>query len=125
MLARYRLGKKNTGQVAVCSHALAARLEPHSIDLFQLHGWVARGTEELDWLETLNALRTEGKVDQIGVSIRDYRPEEGVALSHLGLGTSIQVVFNMFEQRPAATLFPAGATTGTTFIARVPFDSAP
>jgi aryl-alcohol dehydrogenase-like predicted oxidoreductase len=99
------------------------RLGVERIDLFQLHGWLASGTEELDWLETLNALRTEGKVDQIGVSIRDYRPEEGVALAQLGLSASIQVVFNMFEQRPAATLFPAGAATRTAFIARVPFDS--
>jgi aryl-alcohol dehydrogenase-like predicted oxidoreductase len=36
---------------------------------------------------------------------------------------SIQVVFNLFEQRPAAALFPAGAKTDTPFIARVPFDS--
>jgi aryl-alcohol dehydrogenase-like predicted oxidoreductase len=33
------------------------------------------------------------------------------------------VVFNMFEQRPAVALFPAGAASSTAFIARVPFDS--
>jgi len=37
--------------------------------------------------------------------------------------SSIQVVFNMFEQRPADRLFPAGEETGTAFIARVPLDS--
>ena len=36
---------------------------------------------------------------------------------------SIQVVFNIFEQRPALDLFPAGAQSGTGFIGRVPFDS--
>src|SRR5258708_19596863 len=35
----------------------------------------------------------------------------------------MQVIFNMFEQRPAASLFHAGESTGTAFIARVPFDS--
>jgi aryl-alcohol dehydrogenase-like predicted oxidoreductase len=41
----------------------------------------------------------------------------------LGIVDSIQVVFNMFEQRPTQELFPAGAQSGTAFIARVPFDS--
>ena len=41
----------------------------------------------------------------------------------LGLTDSIQVVFNLFEQRPADRLFPAGTATNTAYIARVPFDS--
>jgi aryl-alcohol dehydrogenase-like predicted oxidoreductase len=99
------------------------RLRVERIDLFQLHGWVASGVQALDWLETLNELRIEGKIEYAGVSIRDYRPDEGVDLAALGLVSSIQVVFNLFEQRPAANLFPAGADTDIAFIARVPFDS--
>jgi aryl-alcohol dehydrogenase-like predicted oxidoreductase len=99
------------------------RLQVERLDLFQLHGWMADGIRALDWLETLNELRVEGKIEHIGVSIRDYRPAEGVDLARLGLAASEQVVFNLFEQRPAETLFPAGATTDTAFIARVPFDS--
>jgi aryl-alcohol dehydrogenase-like predicted oxidoreductase len=100
------------------------RLGVERIDLFQLHGWFAGGIGALDWLETLNELRIEGKIDKIGVSIRDYRPDEGVDLAALGLVDSIQVVFNIFEQRPAQNLFPAGGRRqSTAFIARVPFDS--
>jgi aryl-alcohol dehydrogenase-like predicted oxidoreductase len=99
------------------------RLGVERIDLLQLHGWFADGVRHLDWLETLNELRLAGKVDRIGVSIRDYRPDEGVELARLGLVDSIQVVFNLFEQRPAADLFAAGAGSGTAFIARVPLDS--
>lgn len=99
------------------------RLGVDRIDVLQLHGWFANGVHNLDWLETLNALRIEGKIDKIGVSIRDYRPNEGVGLAGLGIVDSIQVVFNMFEQRPTHELFPAGAQSGTAFIARVPFDS--
>ncbi len=98
------------------------RLQVDRIDLFQLHSWMASGLCELDWLETLNALRIEGKIDQIGVSIRDYRPQDGVDLARLGLVASLQVVLNLFEQRPAADLFKAGAGT-QGFIARVPLDS--
>ena len=93
------------------------------LDLLQLHGWFADGIRNLDWLETLNALRLEGKIDKIGVSIRDYRPDEGVELASLGLVDSIQVIFNLFEQRPVQDLFPAGASTNTAFIVRVAFDS--
>lgn len=99
------------------------RLSVERIDLLQLHCWVADGVQALDWLETLNELRLAGKIDHIGVSIRDYRPDEGIGLAALGLVDSIQVVFNLFEQRPAHELFPAGAATDTAFIARVPFDS--
>jgi aryl-alcohol dehydrogenase-like predicted oxidoreductase len=99
------------------------RLGVDRLDLLQLHGWFRDGVRSLDWLETLNALRQEGKVDRIGVSIRDYRPDEGVDLARFGLVDSLQVVFNIFEQRPAQELFPAGASTGPAFIARVPFDS--
>lgn len=99
------------------------RLGVDRIDLFQLHGWFPQGTTQLDWLEVLLALRQEGKIDRIGVSIRDYRPEDGVDLARFGLVDSLQVVFNMFEQRPRQQLFPAGREGGAGFIARVPFDS--
>jgi aryl-alcohol dehydrogenase-like predicted oxidoreductase len=104
-------------------HGSLRRLGVERLDLFQLHCWVPRGTQELDWLETLNALRLQGKIDQIGVSIRDYRASEGVDLARLGLVASQQVIFNLFEQTPAHALFPAGAATGQAFIARVPLDS--
>jgi aryl-alcohol dehydrogenase-like predicted oxidoreductase len=99
------------------------RLGVERIDLLQLHCWVGDGISALDWLETLNELRVEGKIEHVGVSIRDYRPTEGVDIAALGLVASQQVVFNLFEQRPARALFPAGAASETAFIARVPFDS--
>jgi aryl-alcohol dehydrogenase-like predicted oxidoreductase len=99
------------------------RLGVEQLDLFQLHAWMASGVHQLDWLETLNELRLEGKIDQIGVSIRDFRPNDGVGLAALGLVASQQVIFNMFEQTPLDELFPAGSASGTAFIARVPLDS--
>ena len=100
-----------------------SRLGVEQLDLLQLHCWVPDGIGNLDWLETLNELRVEGKIDQIGVSIRDYRPNEGVDLAHLGLVASQQVIFNLFEQRPVQHLFPAAGSTETAILARVPFDS--
>jgi aryl-alcohol dehydrogenase-like predicted oxidoreductase len=103
--------------------AALERLGVERLDLLQLHCWLADGIRELDWLETLNALRVEGKIDKVGVSIRDYRPEEGIDVARLGLVDSIQVIFNMFEQRPVEALFPAGASSRTAFIDRVALDS--
>jgi aryl-alcohol dehydrogenase-like predicted oxidoreductase len=99
------------------------RLGVERIDLFQLHSFMPSGLVELDWLETLLKLRREGKIDRIGVSLRDNRPDEGIDLAQAGLVDSQQVIFNMFEQRPRLGLFPAGKDTGTAFIARVPLDS--
>jgi aryl-alcohol dehydrogenase-like predicted oxidoreductase len=99
------------------------RLGVERIDLFQLHSFTQDAVVQLDWLETLLTLRREGKIDQIGVSLRDFRPDEGIDLARFGLVDAVQVIFNMFEQRPAAELFPAGESTNTAFIARVPLDS--
>jgi aryl-alcohol dehydrogenase-like predicted oxidoreductase len=100
------------------------RLGVECIDLFQLHSFMPSGLFELDWLETLMKLRGEGKIDRIGVSLRDNRPDEGIALADAGLVDSQQVIFNMFEQRPRLRLFPAGLRSNTAFIARVPLDSS-
>lgn len=99
------------------------RLGVERIDLYQLHSWGPWGHRELDWLETLNDLRAEGKIDQVGISLRDNQPDEGVIAAHLGLVASQQVIFNLFEQPPRARLFPAAEASGTAIIARVPLDS--
>jgi aryl-alcohol dehydrogenase-like predicted oxidoreductase len=98
------------------------RLGVDCIDLYQLHCWMPSGTRTLDWLETLNDLRIEGKIDHVGVSLRDYRAAEGADLARLGLVASQQVIVNLFEQSAVTDLFPAG-NDDTAFIARVPLDS--
>jgi aryl-alcohol dehydrogenase-like predicted oxidoreductase len=98
------------------------RLGVEAIDLYQLHGWFPKGLEQTEWLEALRQLKREGKIREFGVSIRDYRPEDGIALARSGLAASQQVVYNLFEQRPADELFPACMDSGTAVLARVPFD---
>lgn len=106
-----------------CVEASLKRLGVDRIDLFQLHSWTPDGVRALDWLEALNGLRQQGKIDKIGVSLRDMRPQEGIDLASFGLVQSIQVIFNLFEQRPLPLLIPACEQTGTACIARVPLDS--
>lgn len=48
----------------------------------------------------------------------------GIHLANLRLVTSIQVIFNMFEQRPATEgLFDSCSNNNVAAIARVPLDS--
>lgn len=98
------------------------RLGVETIDLYQLHGWFPSGVEDTEWYETLSGLKREGKIREIGVSIRDYKPHEGIGIARAGLTASEQVVFNLFEQRPAADLLPVCRQHGVGVIARVPFD---
>ena len=99
------------------------RLGVERLDLYQLHCWAPDGLRNREWLETLSKLRDQGKIDKIGVSIRDYRPEDGVELAGSGLIDSIQVIYNIFEQEPEKALFPAAAHGNTAIIARVALDS--
>lgn len=99
------------------------RLDVERIDLMQLHCWMPSGMRDRTWLETLRELHTEGKIDKIGVSLRDYRADEGVGLAEAGLVDSIQVIYNIFEQRPDVELFAAAAASRTAVVVRVALDS--
>ena len=99
------------------------RLNVDCLDLFQLHCWAPDGMRNLDWFELLSKFQEQGKISKIGVSIRDYRPEDGVELAESGLVDSIQVIYNLFEQEPNKQLFAAAFKTDTAVIARVVLDS--
>ncbi len=99
------------------------RLDRDHIDLLQLHLWIEDGTRNFDWLEGAAKALIDGKIRAIGVSLPDIQPETGVALAKTGLVSSIQVLFNIFEQAPRDALFPAGKHIQTAFIGRVPLDS--
>ena len=99
------------------------RLAVDRLDLLQLHCWMPGGMIDRGWLDTLHTLRDEGKIDRIGVSLRDYRADEGVAIAESGLVDSIQVIYNIFEQSPETELLHAAAASQTAIIARVVLDS--
>lgn len=99
------------------------RLGVERIDLFQLHCWAPDGLRNTEWLEVLHGFQSEGKIDKIGVSIRDYRPEDGIQLARAGLVDAIQVIYNIFEQEPDKDLLSAASSSGIAIIARVVLDS--
>jgi len=116
-------GRFPKGYIRKSTEESLKRLNIECIDLMQLHTWLPKGAVQLDWLEELLELKLEGKIDRIGVSLRDLSPHEGVEVAHLGLVDSIQVVLNLFEQEPERALLPATEVSDTGVIARVPLDS--
>ncbi|SDQ04822.1 aldo/keto reductase [Quadrisphaera sp. DSM 44207] len=91
-------------------------------DVLQLHvwsdDWVGRGY----WLETVDALKEEGKIGAFGVSINDHQPENGLELVRSGVVDTVQVIYNVFHQQPEEQLLPACAEHGVGVIVRVALD---
>ncbi|RKS67895.1 aryl-alcohol dehydrogenase-like predicted oxidoreductase [Motilibacter peucedani] len=93
-----------------------------AFDVVQFHvwsdDWVGRG----DWLETVEALKREGKMRFFGVSINDYQPENALELIRSGVVDTVQVIYNIWHQQPAEQLLPACEEHGVGVIVRVALD---
>jgi aryl-alcohol dehydrogenase-like predicted oxidoreductase len=93
-----------------------------TIDVQQFHVWHDDWLGQGDWLETVEALKQEGKIRFFGVSINDHEPETALALVRSGHVDTVQVIYNVFDQSPDDELFPAVREHGVGVLARVPFD---
>ncbi len=92
-----------------------------TLDLVQLHCLPTDVYYTPDVFAWLDELRSEGAVAHYGASIA--RIEEGLkAIEYPGIAT-IQVIFNIFRQRPAERLLPAAHASDVGIIARIPLAS--
>jgi aryl-alcohol dehydrogenase-like predicted oxidoreductase len=97
------------------------RLGVDTLDLIQLHCPPTDVFYRPEIFETLQKLQDSGKIRHFGVSIE--RVEEGLkAMEYQGM-SSIQVIYNMFRQRPSELLFPLAKEKGVGIICRVPLAS--
>lgn len=92
------------------------------LDLLQLHTWTAAWNNDPQPLLDLQKLRAEGKIRWIGISTPEQDQSCVVDLMRAGLVDTIQVIYNIFEQQPAAQILPVAAETGTGVIVRCVFD---
>jgi aryl-alcohol dehydrogenase-like predicted oxidoreductase len=92
------------------------------VDLLQLHTWEDDWTGRGDWLETVDALKQEGKIRFFGVSVKDHQPENVLTVLRTGAVDVVQVIYNIFEQAPADALLPACEEQGVGVIGRVALD---
>lgn len=103
------------------TRASLERLGMDALDLTQLH---CVPTDELrrgrvfDWLRTL---RSEGLIKRWGASVESV--EEGFICLEQDDCASLQVIFNIFRQKPARELIPAARERGVGIIVRLPFAS--
>ncbi|MFP5394423.1 MAG: aldo/keto reductase, partial [Gammaproteobacteria bacterium] len=97
------------------------RLGVDQLDLTQLHcipTEVMRRGEVFEWLREL---RQEGLIRRFGASVESV--EEGlICLEQEGL-TSLQVIFNIFRQKPLEELLPRALDKGVGIIVRLPLAS--
>lgn len=91
-------------------------------DVLQFHVWNDEWVGRGDWLETVDALKQEGKIRLFGVSINDHQPDNAVRLVRSGTVDTVQVIYNIFDQTPAENLFPACTEHGVGVIVRVALD---
>jgi aryl-alcohol dehydrogenase-like predicted oxidoreductase len=91
------------------------RLRTDRLDLFQLHSPPLDIVEPGEWIETLDALKREGKIRYYGVSC-DAAEATFAALRHTGL-SSIQVPINLLE-RAALPALPTALAKGIGVIIR-------
>jgi aryl-alcohol dehydrogenase-like predicted oxidoreductase len=97
------------------------RLRVGAIELLQLHCIpisVLLAGEVFDWLRRAQA---DGIIRHFGASVETV--EEGMlCLGQQGL-LSLQVIFNLFRQKPTAELFPRAREAGVGIIVRLPLAS--
>ncbi|QNP75205.1 aldo/keto reductase [Streptomyces roseirectus] len=92
------------------------------VDILQLHTWEDEWTGRGDLLETVAALKEEGKIRFFGISVKDHQPDNVLAVLRTGVLDTVQVIYNVFEQAPADALLPACEEHGVGVIVRVALD---
>ena len=91
-------------------------------DVLQFHVWSDEWVGRGDWLETVADLKEQGRIRLFGVSINDHQPDNALALVRSGVVDTVQVIYNVFDQAPAESLFPACQEYGVGVIVRVALD---
>jgi aryl-alcohol dehydrogenase-like predicted oxidoreductase len=92
------------------------------IDLLQLHTWTRAWNRQPEPFEVLRKLKQEGKIRHIGISTPEHDQNAVIGLMRGGWVDVVQVIYNLFEQEPAAELLPVAAELGIGIIVRVVFD---
>jgi aryl-alcohol dehydrogenase-like predicted oxidoreductase len=97
-------------------------LQTDCLDLLQLHTWTRAWNQNPVALDTLQQLKKEGKIRALGISTPEQDQNSLVQLIREGRLDAVQLIYNIFEQEPAAELLPAAAAHGVAVIVRVALD---
>lgn len=92
-----------------------------ALDLIQLHCPPTEVYYRPDIFELFDRLKEEGKILNLGVSVEKI--EEGLKAIEFPNVTTVQIIFNMFRQRPAELFFKEARKKNVGVIVRVPLAS--
>lgn len=99
-----------------------SHLQTERLDLLQLHTWTRAWNRDPRPFAVLRQLQSEGKIGLVGVSTPEHDQNSVIDLMRGGWVDVVQVIYNVFEQEPAAELLPVARECGVGIIVRVPFD---
>lgn len=113
----------NFTEAAFRQHVEASltRLGVETLDLEQLHCIPTEEFRRGDCFEWLRKLQGEGKIRHFGASVESME-EAKICLEQEGL-TSLQIIFNIFRQKPIASLFAEAERRQVALIVRLPLAS--
>lgn len=98
-----------------------SNLGVESLDLTQLHCIPTEDLRHGEVFEHLRTLKSEGKIQRFGASVESME-EAHICLQHDGL-SSLQIIFNLFRQKPIEDLFEAAKSKNVGLIIRLPLAS--
>lgn len=121
-----RLNPHNSA--AYTTHSLRAFVEDSlqntgfdALDLIQLHCPPTEVYYRPEIFDLFDRLKEEGKILNLGVSVE--KVEEGLKAIEYPNVTTVQIIFNMFRQRPAELFFREAKKRDVGVIVRVPLAS--
>ena len=97
-------------------------LKVDCLDVLQLHTWTRAWNSDPKPFAILRKLQQEGKIRAIGVSTPEHDQNCVIDLMRQGWIDVVQVIYNIFEQEPAAELLPVAQQCNVGIIVRVAFD---
>lgn len=97
------------------------RLQVDAIDLIQLHCPPTQVYYRPEIFGLFDDLKKEGKILNLGVSVE--KVEEALKAIEYDNVTTVQIIFNMFRQRPAQLFFKEAQRKNIGVIVRVPLAS--
>ncbi len=103
------------------TEASLKRLGVDALDLTQIHSIPTEYYRQGDVFDWLRTLQDRGKIKRFGVSVETME-EALICLEQPGLA-SLQIIFNIFRQKPIHTLFDAAKAKGVALIVRLPLAS--
>ena len=92
-----------------------------TLDLIQLHCPPGEVYYRPEIFELFDRLKEQGKIQNLGVSVE--KVEEGLKAIEYPNVTTVQIIFNLFRQRPSELFFKEAQKKDIGIIARVPLAS--